>query len=88
MIPEKEIAALPSAIKKMVKDFCPIRGDNYLVPDFGMNAIDISYYLNHSNRPNIKASYDKRTKDTEFRTSRHIKAGEELISDYATYSKE
>jgi len=47
----------------------------------GLNAIDISFFLNHSNEPNMVAIKE----GEEFVAKRDIKTGEELTVDYDTY---
>jgi hypothetical protein len=80
-IPKKIIHKLKNPVKEMVKDFCPLQDGEYWFPTTGLQAIDKSYYLNHSKKPNMK------TQDSgeNFITSRNIKAGEELLVDYETY---
>ena len=84
---KEEVISLPAPIRKMLNDFCAYRKDRYLVPDFGLNAIDISHFLNSSKNPNVTA---KKTKsgDIEFITNRKIKRGEELTADYNTFSED
>ncbi len=50
------------------------------IPMIGTNLVDISAYLNHSDRPNMKTA-DGHT----FTAKRKIRKGEELTVDYATY---
>jgi SET domain-containing protein len=45
------------------------------------NQITMEWYLNHSDEPNVAA-----LKDLRFIASRFIPKGEELLSDYTTYS--
>lgn len=84
---EKEKAHLPKAVQKLINDFCVTRGGKHLIPDFGLNSIDISHYLNHSKKPNLTAVFRSEMDDTEFITARKIKSGEELTSDHETYSE-
>jgi SET domain-containing protein len=77
----KEIENQPASIKEMIKDFCPFQDGKYWVIERGLNAIDISFFLNHSKEPNMIAIKD----GEEFVAKRDIKAGEELTVDYDTY---
>ena len=76
-----ELKDQPEAIRTMINDFCPLQDGVYQVPECGMAAIDLSFYLNHSKEPNMRA--DKEGLD--FYTNREIKEGEELTVDYETY---
>jgi len=77
-----ELNSLGNEEKKMISDFlgCSKDGKTIEIPEYGLNGMDISFFLNHSEQPNIK------TKDgNTFTTTRLIKIGEELTSDYSTY---
>ena len=68
----------PEPIKKLYKDFCVNEGDYwYCVSNF--NKMTSSYYLNHSNNPNVELRADE-----EFYALRDIEAGEEITVDYKT----
>lgn len=67
--------------KKLYTDFCAEEGE-YLWTPVHFNRMDISWFLNHSKTPNVRAA-DKT--GSYFHTLRKIKAGEELFSDYNTY---
>lgn len=75
-----------STISDEVKEFAlaiySVRGDTFYFPDHSLNAIDISYFLNHSSHPNVGARAD----GNKFVALRIIKKGEELLSDYRTYT--
>jgi uncharacterized protein len=45
------------------------------------NQITMSWYMNHSDTPNVTA-----TPELQFVTLRFVPAGEELTADYTTYS--
>ena len=68
-------------IKKMVKDFYVITKKKLYLPNFSLNEIDISFFLNRSDNPNV---IDK--DGEEFFALRDIKKGEELTVDYGNYS--
>lgn len=65
--------------QKMIRDFCYNHHGNWRVPDF--NKIDISWYVNSSENPNL--SFDSETGN--YTTLREIKVGEELTYDYLIY---
>ncbi len=85
-ITEKEFNAYPApeTVKNMVRDYCPLQDGVYFVPDYGIDAVDKSYFLNHSRKPNLVT----KNKGEKFVTARKIKTGEELTSDYRLYDKE
>src|SRR4030042_1264762 len=60
-------------VKRMVKDFYVIMKNKLYLPNFSLNEINISFFLNRSKNPNVTE------KDGEdFFASRNIKKGEEL----------
>lgn len=79
-----DIAKLPREILEMVEQFYGSDGGYYYIPNHGLNGDDISFYLNHSPRPNIATKGDSQN----FATLRKIKKGEELFIDYRTYDPE
>ena len=72
---------LPEAIRKLYKDFCPIFEGKFQCP-VSFNSLTPSWFLNHSSEPNVAA-------DTNlmFYALRDIAVGEELTSDYDTYTE-
>jgi len=81
---EKELKNLHPAVKKMVYDLLSLQKGKIWVPDFGMNGVDISFFVNSSKKPNLKAVEDK---NFRFITLREIKKGEELTVNYSTYDE-
>ncbi len=81
---KEEIQTLDPAVQKMIFDFCSIEGENVYVPSIGLNAMDISFFLNHSDNPNIVTIDNGAT----FKSSRSIGVDEELTIDYSTYTDE
>jgi len=82
---KKELEELPAKVKEYVLDMCRCEGNcYYYVPKYGMNNIDISYFVNHSKKPNLGT---KKEKDNFF-ALRNIKSGEELFTDYQCFSEE
>ncbi len=83
-VPKNEIDELEDGVKKLVTDFCPLQDGVYWLPSVGIQAIDKSYYLNHSSTPNMVTNDEGET----FITIRDIKKGEELTVDYNTYDEQ
>lgn len=81
---EKDIKTLNPEVKKIIKDFFISRNGKVSVPTCALNGIDISYYLNYSKTPNIKAS----TNGELLVSKRNIKKNEELTIDYEKDYKE
>ena len=83
-ISKEDLEKLDPEIKKMAKDFFVTdKTGNLLVPNDGLNSIDISFFLNASKKPNVRTTDD----GTNFKTSRSIKKGEELTTSYADYDE-
>jgi hypothetical protein len=72
-----ELKELPSSVRKHLADFCLIEGGRVFVPEIGMNAVNISVYLNHSKTPNLFFN-----KQELLEAQRDITRGEELTIDY------
>jgi len=87
-ITKKELDELPNETKKLIKDFLTPEygtGDVY-VPYLGMNSLDISFYMNHSDNNNVSVVLSDATSDFyEFRTNKVIKKGTELTINYDDY---
>ena len=79
-VTEQELGGLDDAVTAYVKDLCVFKDGSYLVPDYGFNGLDISWYLNHSDEPNLFV-----VEGYLFKTIRQVYAGEELTVDYNTY---
>ena len=68
-------------IRKIYRDFCPVLDGAFVAPrDF--NRMAIGWYLNHSETPNVEV-----TPEMHFVAARLIRCGEELTTDYSTYSE-
>lgn len=80
-ISANEISTLPLDLRKLYKDFCPLKEGAYECP-LSFNQLTVGWYLNHSDTPNCEADQDLR-----FRALRDIHAGEELCSRYSDYSE-
>ena len=69
-------------ILKMMDDFFVIEENKkVLIPENTLNGMDISFFVNHSENPNIETTDGGFT----FKTLRKIMKGDELIVSYATY---
>ena len=67
-------------LRRMYFDFCPSVNDVFIAPaDF--NLLTMEWYLNHSANPNVVADHNMR-----FSACRSIAVGEELTTDYASFS--
>ncbi len=82
---EKELAAAraPKEAKKLVRDLLVFQDGLYYAPNYSIDAIDKSYFLNHSRTPNMIV----KNNGENFVTARRIRKGEELTSDYRTYDE-
>ena len=77
-----ELENLDPAVKKMITDFyCAEKDGSISIPECALNGMDISFFLNTSPQPNVRAVKD----GLGFLTTRLIKKGEELTVSYATY---
>ncbi|MDO8517955.1 MAG: SET domain-containing protein [bacterium] len=85
-ISQEELASYPcdESVKEIVRDFCALQKGKYYVPDYGIDAIDKSYFLNHSKTPNLEVLNE----GEDFVAARDITAGEELTADYDLYNEE
>jgi hypothetical protein len=72
---------IEETLRGMVRDFCALQDGVYFVPNYGIDAIDKFYYLNHSRKPNMIT----KDKGETFVAKRNIKTGEELTADYRLY---
>ena len=75
----EELNKLPTPVRKHIHMFCYVSNKKKKadVPVYGMNATNMSVYLNHSKKPSLKF-----TKVGELVSLRQIDAGEELPMDY------
>lgn len=75
---KEELKNIDDEVKKLIHDFFIIQGNKYLIPKSGLNGIDISYFMNHSNTPNIQTD----AKGEQNYAICDIKKGEELTINY------
>ena len=78
---QAELKNLDPEVNRMVSDFFAQEDETILIPDHGLNSIDVSFFMNHSSHPNVKVGEDQ-----NFYTTREIEKGEELTTDYSTFS--
>ena len=76
-------------VRKILTDFFgDKKSDNFDIYAYGPNYINISIYLNHSDKPNIDVVEDNKNNYFNFTTNKKIKKGEELFINYNEYSEE
>ena len=83
---ENELDILHPNVKRMIQDFYHKDDNVYGIPLNGLNNNDISYYMNHSDNPNIKFYNGKRCNMVLFKSIRNIKDGEELTINYDSFN--
>jgi hypothetical protein len=80
-IRKSDTEQLAPALRRLYRDFCVLEGDTYQCPS-SFNKLTPSWYLNHSDTPNVAAD-----SSLKFYALRHIQSGEELTTDYGSYSE-
>ena len=89
---EEELEGLPPSITQYIKDFfSKDEAGAYPVNATGLNDLNISFFVNHSDAPNLtiedikeKEANSLNTLNT-FLTNRDVNAGEELTCDYKRF---
>jgi hypothetical protein len=78
-----QIKNVPSGVRRLYRDFSIIKdkGQTFLCPT-NFNLMTISWYLNHSKKPNVGCDAD-----FDFFALRTIQTGEELTVDYDSYNQ-
>jgi SET domain-containing protein len=85
---DDDIKDIHPNVCKILQDFFGEKNSNkYDVYAYGPNYINISFYLNHSDKPNINIIEDNKDNYLKFITNRKIKKGEELFINYNEYSE-
>lgn len=74
---KKELPSLPYRVRRLIDRFCYSENGTFLIPEFGLNAMDIAFYVNHSRNPNVSF-----VKNGYLKTKRAVAAGEELTMNY------
>lgn len=75
---KEELKDLDIEVKKIIHDLLVFEGDTVHIPACGINCLDVSFYINHSDTPNTGYSESKEN----LIALRDIEAGEELTADY------
>jgi len=84
-INKKEFGKMHKENHKLLDDFFWFdKQGNGWVPECGISGMGVSFYSNHSKKPNIK----RIDEDGNFITLRKIKKDEELLVDYDSYDEE
>ena len=77
-----ELKKLDPETMAMIDDFFVIEKDGTVkIPKSALNGIDMSFYVNHSKKPNAKPIDNGFT----FVAARDIKKGEEITANYGQY---
>ena len=76
-----ELGEIDKHIMEMIDDFFVIEKDDTInIPEYGLNGMDMSFFVNHSDTPNLITREGR-----YFFTARKIKKGEELTVGYDAY---
>lgn len=76
-VSRRELQSVPHRVRALINTFCYSENGTVLIPEFGLNRMDIAFYVNHSTNPTISFA-----KNGFLKTKRAIAAGEELTMDY------
>jgi SET domain-containing protein len=79
-ITERELCGMDKGVQKIVRDFQVAEKGKWYLPSCGIQKLDVSFYLNHSEKANVVSDYEG-----NFTTTRKIKKGEEVTSNYNQY---
>ena len=86
---KEELSKSEDLVFEQIKNlFVASPHDTYPLSRNGLNLVDISFYLNHSENPNVKFCPERGEvgKFLVFVSCKEIKAGEELTQDYNNLS--
>ena len=90
---DEDLISLPKNVKNIVNDFFGnvdmSSGKKRKIYDIlasGPNNINISFYMNHSDDPNISIIEVEGSAYLEFVTNKEVKVGKELTIDYEQYN--
>jgi SET domain-containing protein len=85
---DNDIKDFPKGVRTILKDFFGgKKNKDYDVYAYGPNYINISFYLNHNEKPNIDIIDDPKYNYLMFITNRKIKKGEELFINYNKFNE-
>jgi SET domain-containing protein len=82
-ITEQQLCKMDKGVQKIVRDFQVAENGIWYIPSCGIQKLDMSFYLNHSPKANVVSDYEG-----NFTTTRLIKKGEEVVSNYGQYDLE
>ena len=71
---------LEDELRRIYYDFCPVVDDAFITPR-DLNRLSVGWFVNHSSSPNLTT-----VEGIKFVANQLIKRGEQLTSDYTTYS--
>ena len=78
-----KLEGLDKNVIKMLDDFLGLDEEGYYdIPSEGLNSLDVSFYMNFSEKPNIDIDHDTKCKFAVFKTNKLIKKGKELLINY------
>ncbi len=85
---ETEVKKLPEGVQRMIYDFFQ-KDENkvFSIPKYGLNDLDVTFYLNHSDAPNVDIVDDGKSEYLEFITNKWIHKDEELSINYEKYKE-
>jgi len=84
-ISSDEVNKLDKEVKKMIKDFYHEQDGQFGIPYKGLNANDISFYMNTTKKPNVGFKSLENCSLVVFNTLKKIKKGEELLINYDSF---
>lgn len=80
---KKDLKGIPKSVMNLLDKYFLIGDDeDYPIISNGLNDMDMSFYINHSDTPNIESVESDDNDLLEFRTIKKIKKGEELLLNY------
>jgi hypothetical protein len=86
-VPKKVVDKLKPGVKRIVEAFYAYDEDTrtYGIPFVGLNAQDISFYMNTSKKPNVKVVFSDKCAMNSFITAKKIPKGTQLFINYDEY---
>jgi hypothetical protein len=79
---DADIRALPPGIRQMIRQYAVKQNGTYILSELGFNLLELEYFVNHSDSPNLIFDDDEGC----YTTARAITRGEELTGDYNHYA--
>jgi SET domain-containing protein len=77
-----DIRSLAPGIQQMIRQYAVKQNGRYVISTLGFNLVELEYFVNHSDSPNLSFDDHKGC----YRTARVIARGEELTGDYNRYA--